>query len=45
MTRFYRLMGQEKLSPPEALREAQLEMQKKTQWTEPFSWAAFTWQG
>ncbi|MEC4985974.1 MAG: tetratricopeptide repeat protein [Oscillatoria sp. PMC 1068.18] len=45
MTRFYRLMWQEKLSPPEALREAQLEMQKETQWTEPFYWAAFTLQG
>ncbi|MEC4851492.1 MAG: tetratricopeptide repeat protein [Jaaginema sp. PMC 1079.18] len=45
MTRFYRLLWQEGLSPPEALRAAQLEMQRETQWTEPFYWAAFTLQG
>ena len=45
MTRFYRLMLQEKLSPAEALRKAQLEMQQETEWTSPYYWAAFVLQG
>ncbi|MEB3279981.1 MAG: DUF2225 domain-containing protein [Lyngbya sp.] len=45
MTRFYRLMLQEKLSPTEALRKAQLEMQTETEWKSPHYWAAFTLQG
>jgi CHAT domain-containing protein/tetratricopeptide (TPR) repeat protein len=45
MTRFYRLMLEEKLPPAKALREAQLEMQQETQWKSPYYWAAFTLQG
>ncbi|MBP0008118.1 MULTISPECIES: tetratricopeptide repeat protein [unclassified Roseofilum] len=45
MTRFYRLMWQEQLSPTKALQEAQLEMQTETQWKAPFYWAGFTLQG
>ncbi|MBP0027314.1 tetratricopeptide repeat protein [Roseofilum sp. Guam] len=45
MTRFYRLMWQEQLSPTKALQEAQLEMQTETQWRAPFYWAGFTLQG
>ncbi|MDJ0690145.1 MAG: CHAT domain-containing protein [Xenococcaceae cyanobacterium MO_188.B32] len=45
MTRFYRLMLEKKLSPAEALREAQLEMQLQTEWKSPYYWAAFTLQG
>ncbi|MEL7034502.1 MAG: tetratricopeptide repeat protein [Cyanobacteria bacterium J06592_8] len=45
MTRFYRLMLQEKFSPTEALRQAQLEMQTETEWKSPHYWAAFTLQG
>ncbi|MDJ0590449.1 MAG: CHAT domain-containing protein, partial [Pleurocapsa sp. MO_226.B13] len=45
MTRFYRLMLEKKLSATEALREAQLEMQRETEWKSPYYWAAFTLQG
>jgi len=45
MARFYRLLLQEKLTAPAALRQAQLEMQTETQWKNPYYWAAFTLQG
>jgi CHAT domain-containing protein len=45
MSRFYRLMFVEKLSPTAALRAAQLEMQRETEWKLPYYWAAFTLQG
>ena len=45
MTRFYRLMLQEKLSATTALKQAQLEMQTETEWKSPYYWAAFTLQG
>ncbi|WP_366558291.1 CHAT domain-containing protein [Okeania sp. SIO3B5] len=45
MSRFYRLMLKEKLSPTEALRKAQLEMVSETRWKAPYYWAAFTLQG
>ncbi|NEQ79078.1 MAG: CHAT domain-containing protein [Moorea sp. SIO2I5] len=45
MTRFYRLMLKKKLSPAEALRKAQLEMQQETEWRSPYYWAAFVLQG
>lgn len=45
MTRFYRLLFKEKLSPTQALRRAQLEMQTDTEWKSPYYWAAFTLQG
>lgn len=45
MSRFYRLMLQDKLSATAALRAAQRQMQTETQWTSPYYWAAFTLQG
>ncbi|WP_287256195.1 CHAT domain-containing protein [Moorena sp. SIO4E2] len=45
MTRFYRLMLKKKLSPAEALRKAQLQMQEETEWKSPYYWAAFVLQG
>ena len=45
MTRFYRLMLEKKAPPAEALREAQIEMQKETEWKSPYYWAAFVLQG
>lgn len=45
MTRFYRLLLKEKLSPTQALRRAQLEIQTDTEWKSPYYWAAFSLQG
>lgn len=45
MTRFYHNLLQQQLSPAAALRQAQLELQQQTEWTEPFYWAGFTLQG
>ncbi|WP_413160358.1 tetratricopeptide repeat protein [Capilliphycus salinus ALCB114379] len=45
MTRFYRIKFKENLSPTQALRRAQLEMQTDTEWKSPYYWAAFTLQG
>lgn len=45
MTRFYRSLLEEKLSPSRALREAQLFMQKDPRWRQPYYWAAFVLQG
>ncbi|MEC4805457.1 MAG: CHAT domain-containing tetratricopeptide repeat protein [Jaaginema sp. PMC 1079.18] len=45
MSRFYRLLIQEKLPAIAALRQAQIEMQTETPWQNPYYWAAFTLQG
>ena len=45
MGRFYRGMLKEGLRPAAALRQAQMEMQKQKRWTDPYYWAAFTFQG
>lgn len=45
MTRFYRLMLEDKLTAAQALQQAQLEMQTETQWRSPYYWAAFVLQG
>lgn len=45
MTKFYKLMLEKKLPPAEALRQAQLEIQKQPQWQSPYYWAAFVIQG
>jgi CHAT domain-containing protein/Tfp pilus assembly protein PilF len=46
MKRFYqKMLGREHLSPPAALRAAQLQMCKQKQWQAPYYWAAFTLQG
>ncbi|MGK7898698.1 MAG: CHAT domain-containing protein, partial [Xenococcus sp. (in: cyanobacteria)] len=44
MKRFYCFMLEEDLTPAEALRAAQIEMQE-TKWKSPYYWAAFTLQG
>jgi CHAT domain-containing protein len=38
-------MLQAGLPPAAALRQAQLEMQKRKRWAHPYYWAAFTLQG
>jgi len=45
MTRFYRGMLKEKLSPSEALRQAQISMMQDKRWTSPYYWASFVLQG
>ena len=45
MGRFYRLMLEENLTPVQALKAAQLEMQQTEKWSDPYYWAAFTLQG
>ena len=45
MTRFYRGMVVQRLTPPAALRAAQLELLTSTKWNAPFFWAGFTLQG
>jgi len=45
MKRFYRRMLQDGMRPAAALRAAQIEMWKKTQWQSPFYWGGFILQG
>jgi CHAT domain-containing protein len=45
MARFYRKMLKDNLRPAAALRAAQIEMLKESQWREPYYWAAFALQG
>lgn len=45
MTRFYKKLLVEKQRPAAALRAAQLELIRNTQWKEPFYWAPFIIQG
>jgi CHAT domain-containing protein len=45
MTRLYRKMLKENLPPAAALRAAQTEMFRDTQWKSPYYWAAFAAQG
>ena len=45
MTRFYRAMWQEGLSPAAALREAQLALRRDPRYRAPRSWAGFVFQG
>jgi CHAT domain-containing protein len=45
MAEFYKGMLQAGLPPAAALRQAQLEMQKRKRWAHPYYWAAFTLQG
>lgn len=42
---FYAGLLQKRLSPSQALKAAQLEMQSRTRWRSPYYWAAFTLQG
>ncbi len=45
MTRFYRAMLHQGLSPAAALREAQLSMARDPRWSAPYHWAGFVLQG
>ena len=45
MTRFYRLLLREHLTPAAALQQTQREMRTETEWTHPYYWAAFILQG
>lgn len=45
MTRFYRRMLKDKLSPAAALRQAQVSMMNDKRWSNPYYWAAFILQG
>lgn len=45
MGRFYQKMIQEKLRPAAALRAVQIEMWTRSQWKDPYYWAAFALQG
>jgi len=42
---FYAGLLQKRMSPSQALKAAQLEMQSRTRWRSPYYWAAFTLQG
>ncbi|OKH16029.1 CHAT domain-containing protein [[Limnothrix rosea] IAM M-220] len=45
MTRFYRLLIRENLTPAAALQQTQQQMRTETEWQHPFYWAAFILQG
>lgn len=45
MVRFYRRMVKESMSPPAALRAAQLEMWRDKRWRPAYFWAGFVLQG
>jgi len=45
MSRFYHYMLKEKMTPPAALRSAQLELSKQKRWNAPYYWASFVLQG
>jgi len=45
MKRFYTNLSNQRLTAPEALRRAQIEMSRSTQFKSPFYWAAFSVQG
>ncbi|HEU4390902.1 MAG TPA: CHAT domain-containing protein, partial [Blastocatellia bacterium] len=46
MKRFYtHIFGPAHLPPPAALREAQLDLRRRTPWQSPYHWAGFVIQG
>lgn len=45
MSRFYRDMLRENLSPADALRRAQTSIRRDPRWAHPYYWAAFTYIG
>ncbi|QIZ70269.1 CHAT domain-containing protein [Oxynema aestuarii] len=45
MTKFYKKMLQDNLTPTAALRAAQLEMWESQEWKSPYYWGAFVLQG
>ena len=45
MTRFYRAMFEQDLTPAAALRQAQAELRDQARWRHPFYWAGFVIEG
>jgi len=45
MSRFYKAMLKEGLTPAEALRKAQMQMWRQKRWKHPYYWGAFEMQG
>ena len=45
MQRFYAALLRERLSPPRALRQAQLSLWRKERWRAPYHWAGFLFEG
>lgn len=45
MERFYQALFRKRLSPPAALREAQLSMWREKRWEDPYYWSGFMLQG
>jgi CHAT domain-containing protein/Tfp pilus assembly protein PilF len=45
MTAFYKAIEQDRMSPAQALRQAQLSLWKEKHWSAPYYWAAFALQG
>ena len=45
MTRFYRALIEKGLPPSSALRCAQISMRRKPEWSSPYFWAPFVFQG
>ena len=45
MPLFYTAMLEQNISPPQALRQAQLKLWQENKWQNPYYWAAFTLQG
>jgi CHAT domain-containing protein/Tfp pilus assembly protein PilF len=45
MTRFYKAMEQQGMSPAQALRQAQVAMMERGRWHDPYYWAGFVLQG
>lgn len=45
MTNFYRHLLKDKITPPAALRAAQLEVSSRSRWRQPFYWAGFFLSG
>jgi CHAT domain-containing protein/tetratricopeptide (TPR) repeat protein len=45
MGRFYQRMLQDRFTPSAALREAQLSMLREPEWSHPYQWAPFLFQG
>ena len=45
LKRFLRKLEKEKMSHPEALREAQIEIAAQPRWAAPYYWSGFVLQG
>lgn len=45
MAYFYKALERDRMTPAQALRQAQVELLKERQWSAPYYWAGFTLQG